>query len=90
MAGTDYNLKQTFSIKKSLYLYREFIKQNSENPFYEWLITKKFIKNNDQLNETYHLIMSQMETNTQFVSETKAYSKNELISFLKNYDFIFI
>ena len=90
LAGTDYNLKQSFSIKKSLYLYREFKKQNDENQFYEWLITKKFIKNNDQLNETYDLIMSQMETNNDFISEPKPYYKNELISFLKNYDFIFI
>jgi len=90
LCGTDYNLKQTFSIKKSLYLHREYTKQKTEDDFYEWLIKKDFIKDSDILNETYNIIKSQINSSNQIMNEPNTYCKSELIKFLYNYDFIFI
>lgn len=89
LCGTDYNIKQNITIRRSLKLYKEY-KKEANIEYFEWLENKKIINTKENFIEIYELLINQLHTMNVDKRTSIPYCKNELIEFLKKYDFIFI
>jgi flap endonuclease-1 len=88
LSGTDYNTENTNNVFSIFKLYKKFKKTNLNICFYEWLEkNSEIFCDKDKLLNIFDLFNTRQEHHKiPYYNE----NKNELKSFLNNYDFIFL
>ena len=89
ISGSDYNKNDTIDFNTSINMFIKYIESGEQNSYFDWLIKKKYIQNEDvfkQATDIFDTSRIKM-TSSRFIKS--AVNNDELKPFLESYGFIF-